>query len=382
MQRLAELVTASQHAIEHLLDARTIELLGLGRKLRAFVATRRIDETFAIRRDLQHREISQIAHDRARELDFIDASFDRRFDCRQRRPCIARGERLHERARQRAIRDAEDFGDVLLGDLGVTDVRDDLIGQRERIAHAAPRLAYEQTDRSGIDAELLFLEDRGEVLREARGRDELEIVPLAARQDRVRQLVRLGRREHEGDVRRRLLEGLQQCVERLGREHVDFVDDVDLLLEHRGLVTHRFGELANRIDAAVGCAVHLLIIGRAPVLDTHARFARAARRAIGRDQAVECLADDTSHRGLAAAARAAEQEGVVHAAADERVRERSCDVVLTDDFGKCRRAVFTGEYEIGHVVTKQARCGLYPVTLSLQRQGLADLLRGIDDLVA
>jgi hypothetical protein len=45
----------------------------------------------------------------------------------------------------------------------------------------------------------------------------------------TRDLVRLGRREDELHVRRRLLERLQQRVEGLRGEHVHLVDDVDLV---------------------------------------------------------------------------------------------------------------------------------------------------------
>ena len=59
--------------------------------------------------------------------------------------------------------------------------------------------------------------------------DAGEVEALAARQDGDRDLVRLGRREDELHVRRRLLQRLEQGVERLRRQHVNFVDDVDLV---------------------------------------------------------------------------------------------------------------------------------------------------------
>ena len=56
-----------------------------------------------------------------------------------------------------------------------------------------------------------------------------EIVPLAPRDDRERYLVYFRRRKDEDRVSGRLFEGLQQRVEgRLG-QHVDLVDDVDLV---------------------------------------------------------------------------------------------------------------------------------------------------------
>ncbi len=347
LQRLAEVIAAPQHAVEHLRHARTVERLGLAEQLGELLVGR-VDQAGARGGDLQHGEIAQVAHDRARELDLVDAALDRGLHRRERRARIPGGERPDERARQRAIGDAEDLRDVRLLDLLVTDERDDLIGQRQRITDAAARLAHEQADRAGLDGDGLAVEDRRQVLRQPRCGDELEVVALAARQDRVRQLVRLGGREHERHVRRRLLERLEQGVERLGREHVDFVDDVDLLAQDRGLVPHRLGQLADRVDAAVRGAVHLLVVGRAAVADRHARRAHAARLGRGALLAVERLANDPGERGLAAAARAAEQERVVDPAARERVPEGARDVLLPDDLCEGLGPVLASEDEVGH----------------------------------
>ena len=76
------------------------------------------------------------------------------------------------------------------------------------------------------------------VLQLAR-RDHAEVVLLAARQDRVGDLVVLGRGEDELHARRRLLERLQERVEGARREHVDLVDDPDLEAVARGVVARR-----------------------------------------------------------------------------------------------------------------------------------------------
>ena len=68
------------------------------------------------------------------------------------------------------------------------------------------------------------------MFRDKRGRDAPQIESLAARENRWQDLFRVGRREHEFDVFRRLFEGLEQRVERCRREHVDLVNDVDFEL--------------------------------------------------------------------------------------------------------------------------------------------------------
>ena len=60
------------------------------------------------------------------------------------------------------------------------------------------------------------------------GLDPLQVEADAARAHRDRHLLDLGRREQELDVLGRLFERLQEAVESLLREHVHFVDDVDL----------------------------------------------------------------------------------------------------------------------------------------------------------
>ncbi len=67
------------------------------------------------------------------------------------------------------------------------------------------------------------------MIREDLTVDPLEVETLTARQDRHRDLADLGRREDEFGMLRRFLERLQQGVEGRGREHVDLVDDIDLV---------------------------------------------------------------------------------------------------------------------------------------------------------
>jgi len=129
LQGLAELVATPEHALEHLRHARPWKLAGLGDEVGALFI-RRLDETRSIRRHLQHRQIAQIPHDRASELNFVDTAIDRLLDGAERSAGIAFRECANEASRQRTVRDTEDLGDVSLADRRVTDERDDLIAQR------------------------------------------------------------------------------------------------------------------------------------------------------------------------------------------------------------------------------------------------------------
>ena len=80
---------------------------------------------------------------------------------------------------------------------------------------------------------------------------------MAARAHRDRHLLDLGGREQELDVLRRLFERLQQAVEGLLREHVHFVDDVDLGARRDRAIARVLDDLAHVVDAGVRGGVHL-----------------------------------------------------------------------------------------------------------------------------
>ena len=78
---------------------------------------------------------------------------------------------------------------------------------------------------------------------------------------------------------------------------------------------------------------------RAAARQLDARLALAARRRRRALLAVERAGQDPGARGLAAAARAGEQVGVVHPVVVQRLRQRRGDVVLPDHLGERLRAV-------------------------------------------
>src|SRR5205085_5694476 len=79
--------------------------------------------------------------------------------------------------------------------------------------------------------------------------DGSELELLAAREDGFGNLVRVRRRHDEEDARGRLFQSLQQGVEGGGREHVDFVNDEDLVAVTRGPDAHG-------VDDSVAHVVH------------------------------------------------------------------------------------------------------------------------------
>ena len=103
-----------------------------------------------------------------------------------------------------------------------------LIEQRQGITRAALCAISEQVQRGGFKLDALLGEHMRQMSRNICPRKPGKIELQAARENGDRELFGFGGGKQEFDVRGRLLEGLQQGVERMIREHVHFVDQVDL----------------------------------------------------------------------------------------------------------------------------------------------------------
>ena len=170
--------------------------------------------------------------------------------------------------------------------------------------------------------------------------------------------VGLGRGEHELDVRRRLLDDLEQGVEALRGHHVRLVDDVDLVAARHRAERRPLAQLAGVVDAAVAGGVDLDDVEAAgPAAgQVAAALALAARLGDRRLLAVEGAGQDAGAGGLAAAARAGEQVGVVHPVGRQRLPQRLGDVVLAEDLGEPFRPVAAVQGEGGvHACTLTTR---------------------------
>jgi len=80
--------------------------------------------------------------------------------------------------------------------------------------------ARERRDAARVVRDLFLVEDRRETRGDLRLRQGFQIELQAARQDRDRNLLRIGGRQHELDVFRRFLQRLQHRVEGRFRQHV------------------------------------------------------------------------------------------------------------------------------------------------------------------
>ena len=104
---------------------------------------------------------------------------------------------------------------------------DELVEGGLRVAHSAVGPAGDGVERGFVNLHLFLQRDVSQVLRDEGRGNPPQIEALAARQNRRQDLLRLGCREHELHMSRRLFERFEERVERFLGQHVNFVNNVD-----------------------------------------------------------------------------------------------------------------------------------------------------------
>ena len=154
----------------------------------------------------------------------------------------------------------------------------ELVERRDRVAERAARGARDQRERRVGDVDPLAVGDPAQHLHQVGEPRPLEDERLAARAHGRQHLLQLGRAEDEQQVRRRLLDQLQQRVPRGVGELVRLVEDVDLVLPLDRLQHDAVADVADVVDAALRRRVHLDHVERRAGRDRDARVAGAVRR--------------------------------------------------------------------------------------------------------
>ena len=225
---------------------------------------------------------------------------------------------------------------------------DELVERRLGVAHAAFRAARDGEQRPLVDRHLFLAADILEMPGDEIHRDAPEIEALAAGHDCRQHLLRLGGGEHELHVRRRLLERLEQGIERRRGEHVHLVDDVDLEFRRGRRVHTGLAQLTHLLDAVVAGAVDLQHVDRAALGDLVALrivIGKIDLRPVG---AVEALGKNPRQGRLAGSPWPAEQIGVRDSLTTDGVGQRLADVILADDIAEALRTVFPGYDLVRH----------------------------------
>ena len=215
-----------------------------------------------------------------------------------------------------------------------------LVEQAHAVAHAAVGEAREQVHRVGLDLDMLLIGDEVEPRGDLLCPQALEREPLAAGEDRRRDLLQLGRGEDEQQMGRRLLDDLEQGVERRRREHVDLVDDIHTHFDRARRIDRVVAQHADRVHTVIRRRVDLQHVHAAALVDGPAGRAHAAGIAVVRIFTVDRLGQDLGAGGLARAARAGEQVRMAEPARLELRAQRVGHALLPDHIRKRLRPVF------------------------------------------
>ena len=203
-----------------------------------------------------------------------------------------------------------------------------LFQERQRVTQRSVRVTRDQSQCLRLDLYPLRFGYVGDVLGDGLVGDGTESEMLAAGDDGRRQLVRLGRRQHEDDVRRRFLQRLEQCVEsRLG-EHVRLVYRVDLVAGLSWLEANPLLQFPHIVHAGVGGSVDLDQVHQPSLVDRPADSTLVAGPPVLRSQTIDRLGQQTGARRLPRPPRAGEEVGVDHPVVPQRIAQRLDDVIL------------------------------------------------------
>src|SRR5215469_16587107 len=134
---------------------------------------------------------------------------------------------------------------------------DRLIKQRKRVSDRAFRGARDQRQCLPFSLDVLFPGNALQMSYQPRSVNTAQIEPLAPRQHRDRDFADFSGGENKFGMWRRLLERLQQRIEGSAGEHVDFIENIDLVARRDGRIADRVIDLAYVIDTVMRGSVHL-----------------------------------------------------------------------------------------------------------------------------
>ncbi len=280
---------------------------------RQFAQTRRVALFFVAERagqQLHHRNaVQQTQHLHQQRLPLHAA---RRGLVKQGHHLFAAAvhQRLDQPQRLLVVQGAEHLADNKAADHALPH-GDRLIGEAERVAHAAVGGARQQLQRARFVFDLLLLQHIVELFADQLNVERLKMKLQTAGEDSYRQLLRIGGGKQEFNVRRRLFERFQQRVKAVARQHMHFIDQVDLKAAARGRILHVVQQIARILHLGARRGVDLDQIDKAALFDLATVVAFAARRGGDAGFAVESLRQQARDGGFAHAARAGKEIGMM-----------------------------------------------------------------------
>ena len=168
----------------------------------------------------------------------------------------------------------------------------------------------------------------------------------------------LGGRHDKDDVRRRLLQDLQQRIERRSRQHVDFIDDENLVTIPGRRIPCVLTQLADIVDAGIGGGVdleHIHALARGDLKTGRALITRCYSRSL---KAIQTFGKDSGGGCLANSTRSRKQIGMPDAVHLDGILEGLNDRLLTNDILEYLRPELSGNDLILHRIYRGSGPGV------------------------
>ena len=223
----------------------------------------------------------------------------------------------------------------------------DAVEHRQRVTHPPIGLLGDEPQSRFVRLDPLLLGHVAQVLGDVPDRDTLEVIDLAAREDRGQDLVLLRRGEDEDGVAGGLLERLEEGVEGRRREHVHLVDDVDLVAPEGWRHGYLLGQGTDVVDRIIGRGVELEDVEGALLVEGTAALTRVAGLAVGLQVGtVDRLGEHARRCRLPHPTRAAEEIGVCELALQHRRTQCRGHSPLPHDTVEAIGAILTSRDDI------------------------------------
>ena len=230
-----------------------------------------------------------------------------------------------------------------------TAISNRLVKKTQRVTQTAVRRPRQHRQSRYFSLDLFSFADMREAVLYQLRCQAFQIELQASRQNGHRKFLGIGGGQQKLDVRRRFFKRLQQCVERTLRQHVHFVDQIDLIATACRCVLHVVQEVARIFDFGPRCRVHFDQIDEAAFVDLHAGRTFPARTRSNTCLTVQRLGKNARNRRLANATCSGKQVGVVQPPAFKSIGQCLQNMLLPHRLRKVFRAPFSGENEITHI---------------------------------
>ena len=188
---------------------------------------------------------------------------------------------------------------------------DGLIHQAQPIAQGTIRRPGQRLDGIHLKLNRLMMEDLFHLAPDLLGGQSLQIELQAAGQNRDRNFLRVGGRQQKLYMGGRLLQRFQQRIEAVRGEHVDFVDQVNLIAAPGWGIHDVVQQVAGILDLGAGSRVHFNQVNEAPLIQLATTQAFTARLGPLTSFAIHGLGQNTGDRGLPDSAGTGEEISVM-----------------------------------------------------------------------